>query len=639
GGDLMTVTMSGLPLVGYAHNGRRRLVEVDMMRSSVSLSDHQGDGDSAYEGLDRFARRIDHYWAGYGAGSDIDRFRYTYDVSGSRTSRDIDSALYSADDRDQAYQYDALRRLTDFRRGKLVGGQIADADSERDEQWILSTLGNWDQYRWDANGGTGNWVTQSRAFNSVNEVDVDDDHGNAPGNSISGANGADWVDPAFDANGNMTSGPAGFAGFETVGAQFTYDAWNRVVIVSDGSGSWVRRYEYDGLGHRIVKETFAGGSLVDTFDLYQNYFGQTVEIRKNGSVHPYKQYVWHPHNLTGIAACFFDPDTDGQSIAELNFTDDANGNVTGILWAVGGVGIPVERVDYDAYGSPQFLDANFNVSSSPFISGVDHNILYGGYEFDEGVGIYNLHFRSYHPRLGRWLQRDPVNYADGQNLYEYTQGAPLDYVDHLGLSKCKKKVLKTESVGYSKSWPFPPVRVRGGPYAKIETGGGITQSVSGSRKQKCCPDCRIVWDEELTHSVTVSIWIRGTAGIDEKIGNVSVFGGLQLELSGSGTGTKKISTDGCKDEPAKAEICLEADVTGTARGGIDIEIDVFWWYTARIAAVIEASINVDSLGFCCDCPAMTNCKPTQDPSITISWKFTFCVFGICFSVGGEKKLP
>lgn len=38
----------------------------------------------------------------------------------------------------------------------------------------------------------------------------------------------------------------------------------------------------------------------------------------------------------------------------------------------------------------------------------------------------------YHPNLGRFIQRDPLEYADGMNLYEYTRGNPLMHADPNG---------------------------------------------------------------------------------------------------------------------------------------------------------------------------------------------------------------
>ena len=40
----------------------------------------------------------------------------------------------------------------------------------------------------------------------------------------------------------------------------------------------------------------------------------------------------------------------------------------------------------------------------------------------------------YHPATGRWLQRDPIGYDGGPNVYEYCRGAPAGRADVWGLS-------------------------------------------------------------------------------------------------------------------------------------------------------------------------------------------------------------
>ena len=39
----------------------------------------------------------------------------------------------------------------------------------------------------------------------------------------------------------------------------------------------------------------------------------------------------------------------------------------------------------------------------------------------------------YRPGLGRWMERDPLVYVSGSNLFEYAQSAPIDAFDPLGL--------------------------------------------------------------------------------------------------------------------------------------------------------------------------------------------------------------
>jgi len=42
----------------------------------------------------------------------------------------------------------------------------------------------------------------------------------------------------------------------------------------------------------------------------------------------------------------------------------------------------------------------------------------------------------YHPTVGRWIQRDPIGYADGRNLYEYARSSPSMHRDPEGTKCC-----------------------------------------------------------------------------------------------------------------------------------------------------------------------------------------------------------
>ena len=75
------------------------------------------------------------------------------------------------------------------------------------------------------------------------------------------------------------------------------------------------------------------------------------------------------------------------------------------------------------------------VSVGPDPTGLLFGGQFGGYysDFNTNAGVIYCRNRWYHPRLGRWISRDPAGYNGGPNLYEYCKGNPIGLVDPLGL--------------------------------------------------------------------------------------------------------------------------------------------------------------------------------------------------------------
>jgi YD repeat-containing protein len=153
------------------------------------------------------------------------------------------------------------------------------ADSQRlQRSWpgfVTKTLGTTDR-------------NQARYHNAVNEIYVDNDHGNSPGASITATIGANWADPAYDLAGNMTTIPQPLAPSSPY--TLKYDAWNRLVEVKDGANV-VAAMEYDGLGQRIVRVNVAANPDV-AYDYYYNDQWQVLEERAGSSSNPAQQLVY-----------------------------------------------------------------------------------------------------------------------------------------------------------------------------------------------------------------------------------------------------------------------------------------------------------------------------------------------------------
>jgi RHS repeat-associated protein len=59
--------------------------------------------------------------------------------------------------------------------------------------------------------------------------------------------------------------------------------------------------------------------------------------------------------------------------------------------------------------------------------------LFAGYRQDSETNLSLARHRYYHTTLGRWVQRDPIAYAGGPSLYQYSASNPIRFVDSLGL--------------------------------------------------------------------------------------------------------------------------------------------------------------------------------------------------------------
>ena len=316
----------------------------------------------------------------------ITGFGYAYDNEGNKLFEQRRDNLPDS----EAYAYDAIDRLTNYDVGTLSGSVIpAPAIAKA---WNLDRLGNW-------NSVVSNGVPQVRT------------HG--PANELLTVNASSF---SYDFNGNLSN--------DTTYA-CTYDEENRLTLVQRlADSAIVGEYFYDALGRRVVK--FADPAGTSSTNLYFYDDAQIVEEQ----------------NIGGLTTATY---TFGNYIDEV-LTMDRGGQTyyyhPNVLWSAeavtDGTGNPVERYTYDAYGSVIILDGSYNPvplnSWGTPHSAIGNPCLFTGRQLDEETGLYFYRARYYDPVKGRFLQRDPLGYMEGMNLYEYVGGDPLNLLDPLGLA-------------------------------------------------------------------------------------------------------------------------------------------------------------------------------------------------------------
>ena len=103
-------------------------------------------------------------------------------------------------------------------------------------------------------------------------------------------------------------------------------------------------------------------------------------------------------------------------------------------------GYIVEAYDNDAYGNTLIFiepgsDGRWFTDDDVQADYGANEIIYCGYRFDPETQIYYVRNRTYNPVLGRWIQRDPIGYSGGINLYAYVDSSPAGAADRSGNSR------------------------------------------------------------------------------------------------------------------------------------------------------------------------------------------------------------
>jgi len=330
-------------------------------------------------------------------------------ISVSKNNNELDYSIISRDEKGLVTSIDRLDAIKNqsFSYDRL--GRVLTENRGADTATLKSV-----NYEYDITG---------------NRTSRDDGNSSQSYSYKSNSNKLDKIDQksvSYDARGNIISD-------KNEKRQFDYDVTNRMVSFHK-NGKLRAMYEYNAFGQRISKTLHRTANSKDTYrSLHFAYSPEGLLLSESGKAENKsktfaRDYVWLGNRPLAQIERKIGQDgiTRNAKVSYLH-TDylgtprsasDSNGNIVW-NWNSDAFGLGDAERDADGNGKKTIIRLRF-----------------AGQYYDRESGLFYNNNRDYDPKLGRYIQSDPIGLLGGQNRYAYAYNNPINLTDPTGLAVC-----------------------------------------------------------------------------------------------------------------------------------------------------------------------------------------------------------
>lgn len=202
----------------------------------------------------------------------------------------------------------------------------------------------------------------------------------------------------------------------TVGKNLSYhyNAVGRLVTIKNND-IVLANYQYDPYGRRISK-TVNGET---TYYIYTDE-GLIAELDNNGEL--IVAYGWQPDTDWGTSPLWYATLTVNQTLQVATYNYLIADHLGTPQLAINNQGQITWKIYNDAFGNT-VLDPNNQITL---------NLRFPGQYYDNETGLSYNYFRDYNPKIGRYIQSDPIGLNGGINTFGYVTSNPILYSDPTG---------------------------------------------------------------------------------------------------------------------------------------------------------------------------------------------------------------